>query len=57
MTAATAPIIDVRDLAVEIDGRPVLWDISFSIAPGNFFGIIGPRFRAICDNSQSATIL
>jgi zinc transport system ATP-binding protein len=43
MTATPTPIIDVRDLAVEIDGRPVLWDISLSIAPGSFFGIIGPN--------------
>ena len=43
MSAAPAPIIDVRDLAVDIDGRPVLWDIGFSIAAGSFFGIIGPN--------------
>ena len=43
MTVAPPPVIDVRDLAVEIDGRAVLWDISFSIAAGRFFGIIGPN--------------
>jgi zinc transport system ATP-binding protein len=43
MTVAPPPIIDVRDLGVEIDGRPVLWDISFAIAAGSFFGIIGPN--------------
>jgi ABC-type Mn2+/Zn2+ transport system ATPase subunit len=42
MTAAPG-VVDVRDLAVDIDGRPVLWDIRFSIRIGSFFGIIGPN--------------
>ena len=42
MTGGT-PIVAVRDLAVEIDGHPVLWNINFSIAPGTFLGIIGPN--------------
>jgi zinc transport system ATP-binding protein len=41
--AAPHPIVDVRDLAVAIDGHPVLWNISFSVAPGTFLGIIGPN--------------
>jgi zinc transport system ATP-binding protein len=43
MTLTPAAIVDVRDLAVEINGRPVLWDIRFSISAGSFFGIIGPN--------------
>ena len=43
MSAGSAPIVDVRDLAVDIDGRPVLWDINFTIAPTRFLGIIGPN--------------
>ncbi len=43
MTPDVAPIVEVRNLAVDIDGHPVLWDIDFSIAPGAFLGIIGPN--------------
>src|SRR5262249_12742104 len=43
MTVAPAAIVDVQDLAVAINGRPVLWDIRFSIRAGSFFGIIGPN--------------
>src|SRR5438034_295634 len=43
MTETPTALVDVRDLGVEIDRRPVLWDISFSIVPGRFFGIIGPN--------------
>ncbi|MFQ5665816.1 MAG: metal ABC transporter ATP-binding protein [Candidatus Binatia bacterium] len=43
MTVAAPPIVEVRDLAVDIDGRPVLWDINFSIVPGTFLGVIGPN--------------
>jgi len=37
------PIVDVRNLAVEIDGHAVLWDINFSVPAGSFLGIIGPN--------------
>lgn len=43
MTAETASIVEVHNLAVDLDGHPVLWDIDFSIAPGTFLGIIGPN--------------
>src|SRR5215470_17401793 len=43
MTAGAAPIVDVHDLDVAIDGRPVLWDITFRVAPGSFLGLIGPN--------------
>jgi len=38
-----APIVEVRDVAVELAGHPVLWDIDFSVTPGRFVGIIGPN--------------
>lgn len=43
MTGGPAPMAEVHDLAVDIDAHPVLWDISFSVAPGRFLGIIGPN--------------
>ncbi len=43
MTDQTTPVIEVRDLAVEIDGRAVLWDITFALEAGGFLGIIGPN--------------
>ncbi len=36
-------LVEVRDLAVDIDGHPVLRDINFSVAAGTFLGIIGPN--------------
>ncbi len=39
----TPPIIECEDLAVEIDGRPILWDINLRIQAGRFIGIIGPN--------------
>jgi ABC-type Mn2+/Zn2+ transport system ATPase subunit len=36
-------IIQAQDLGVEIDGRPVLWDIDLSVSSGRFLGIIGPN--------------
>ena len=41
--AAAHPIVDVRGLAVALDGHPVLWDITFSVTAGAFLGIIGPN--------------
>ncbi|MFN8626802.1 MAG: ABC transporter ATP-binding protein [Candidatus Binatia bacterium] len=43
MTVADSLIVDVRNLAVERDGHPVLWDITFAVAAGKFLGIIGPN--------------
>ena len=43
MTAAAAPIVDVRDVAVDLGGHPVLWDIKVAVVPGQFLGIIGPN--------------
>ena len=41
--SSAPPIVAAHDLAVDLDGHPVLWDITFSIAPGTFLGIIGPN--------------
>jgi zinc transport system ATP-binding protein len=43
MNVGAPPIVDVRNLAVDIDGHPVLWDIDFSATSGTFLGIIGPN--------------
>jgi ABC-type Mn2+/Zn2+ transport system ATPase subunit len=43
MSASNDRIVAVEDLGVDIAGRPVLWDITFSVAPGRFLGIIGPN--------------
>ena len=43
MTARDAPVVELRGVAVDLDGHPVLWDIDFTVAPGRFLGIIGPN--------------
>src|SRR6266481_6462282 len=43
MTAADSPLDEVRDIAVDIGGHAVLWDINFTVAAGGFLGIIGPN--------------
>ena len=35
--------LDVKQLTVNYDKVPVLWDINFSIPPANIIGIIGPN--------------
>jgi len=37
------PVVELRDVAVSLDGHPVLWDISFAVSPGHLLGIIGPN--------------
>ncbi len=37
----TAPVLSVRGLSVALAGRPVLREISFTIEPGQFTGLIG----------------
>ena len=39
----TSAIVDVSDLAVDIDGHRVLWDINFTLSAGTFLGVIGPN--------------
>ncbi|HTE20066.1 MAG TPA: ABC transporter ATP-binding protein, partial [Armatimonadota bacterium] len=39
---ATAPL-EVHDLTVAYDRRPVLWDIDFTLPEGRLIGIIGPN--------------
>jgi manganese/zinc/iron transport system ATP- binding protein len=38
-----APALEVHDLTVAYDRKPVLWDIDFSIPPGGLVAIIGPN--------------
>ncbi len=37
------PLIEVHDLTVSYDKKPVLWNIDFSLAAGQIIGIIGPN--------------
>jgi len=39
----TAPVAEVNDLTVQLRGRTVLRDVSFSIEPGEFVACIGPN--------------
>jgi zinc/manganese transport system ATP-binding protein len=41
--SATAPILDVDQVSVALGGRPILDEVSFSIAAGEFTGLIGPN--------------
>lgn len=40
---ATPPALQVRDLAVELGGRPVLHDVNLEVHAGEFVGLIGPN--------------
>lgn len=37
------PVIEVHDLTVSYDKKPVLWDVDFTVPYGNLVGIIGPN--------------
>ena len=37
------PIVEVHDLTVSYDKKPVLWNVDFSISPKQLVGIIGPN--------------
>ncbi len=37
------PILEVHDLTVAYDNKPVLWNVDFSIPKGKMVGIIGPN--------------
>lgn len=37
------PILEVHDLTVSYDKKPVLWGVDFTIAKGSLVGIIGPN--------------
>lgn len=39
----THPIVEVHDLTVSYDKKPVLWDIDLSLPKGNIIGIVGPN--------------
>ncbi len=42
-TTGTAPVIDLENVRVAMDGHLILEDITFSVEPGRFVGIIGPN--------------
>ena len=37
------PIVEVHDLTVAYDNKPVLWNADFSIPKGKMVGIVGPN--------------
>ena len=37
------PILEVHDLTVAYDNKPVLWNADFSIPEGKMIGIVGPN--------------
>lgn len=37
------PLIEVHDLTVSYDKKPVLWNVDLTIPPGSLVGIIGPN--------------
>ena len=37
------PVLEVHDLTVSYDKKPVLWDIDFTLPEGKMIGIIGPN--------------
>lgn len=39
----TQPVLEIHDLTVAYDKKPVLWDIDLSIPKGKLAGIIGPN--------------
>ena len=43
MSRPHADALQVDDLTVHYQGRPVLWDISFKVPKGAFVGILGPN--------------
>lgn len=43
MKASNEPVIEVHDLTVSYDKKPVLWDVDFSIPQGVLCGILGPN--------------
>ena len=40
---AKDPIIEVHDLTVSYDKKPVLWDVDLTLPSGKLIGIIGPN--------------
>jgi len=41
-SAEPEPVVELRDITVSFGGRPVLEDISFTVAPGETRILLGP---------------
>ena len=37
------PIVEIHDLTVSYDKKPVLWDIDLELPKGKLIGIVGPN--------------
>jgi Fe-S cluster assembly ATP-binding protein len=43
MTTMTEPILDIRDLHVEVEGKPILKGLTLALEPGKVHAIMGPN--------------
>jgi len=43
MSDAVTPAIEIHDLTVAYERKPVLWDVDLTIPPSNLVGIVGPN--------------
>jgi Fe-S cluster assembly ATP-binding protein len=43
MTTMTDPILDIRDLHVEVEGKPILKGLTLALEPGKVHAIMGPN--------------
>jgi manganese/zinc/iron transport system ATP- binding protein len=43
ITQVDKPIVEIHDLTVSYDKKPVLWDIDLSLPKGQLIGVIGPN--------------
>ncbi|MGB1248892.1 MAG: metal ABC transporter ATP-binding protein [Chitinophagales bacterium] len=43
MEQTVSPILEVHDMVVSYNNRPVLWNVDFSVPKGKLVGIVGPN--------------